>query len=331
MSTSQLPTVITAYVIRSTHQGQSHGGVYLVDLETESARQLLTWDQPDINWEGRGGDRGLRGIAFDSRHTYLAASDEVFIFDQQFRRVGSITNPYLRHCHEICIDNGLLYLTSTYYDSILVYDLEARRFIEGFTLRFTRPRRWLRRAGLNPRPAFTRFDPLSDRGPHGRDTTHLNSITVHEGRAFIGGVRLPWLMRLENRRCHVHAPLPPITHNAQPFRGGLLMNNTGADRIELRDRDGRVTQDFEIPKFNEVPLSHADLPADHARPGFGRGLCVWNRRYLIGGSSPATISVYDVETGGCVRRINLSMDVRNAIHGLEVWPWTTQGTLARAA
>jgi hypothetical protein len=58
-----------------------------------------------------------------------------------------------------------------------------------------------------------------------------------------------------------------------------------------------------------------------ARQGFGRGLCPINERLLAAGSSPSTISVYDLEEGRRVGSVTLSMDVRNAIHGLEIWPF----------
>jgi hypothetical protein len=42
---------------------------------------------------------------------------------------------------------------------------------------------------------------------------------------------------------------------------------------------------------------------------------------VIGGSSPATISAFDFDTGERLACVNITMDVRNAIHGLEVWPF----------
>jgi len=35
----------------------------------------------------------------------------------------------------------------------------------------------------------------------------------------------------------------------------------------------------------------------------------------------ATISVYDLDAGRMTTSVNLTMDVRNAVHGLEVWPF----------
>jgi hypothetical protein len=72
-----------------------------VDFDNHRAAQVLDWNTMDIDWQGRGWDRGLRGIAFDGDAIYIAASDELFAFTPDFRRIGSWRNPYLKHCHEI--------------------------------------------------------------------------------------------------------------------------------------------------------------------------------------------------------------------------------------
>jgi hypothetical protein len=48
-------------------------------------------------------------------------------------------------------------------------------------------------------------------------------------------------------------------------------------------------------------------------------LAILGEGLIAGGSSRATVSVYD--TSEVVRTINLTMDVRNTIHSLEVWPF----------
>ena len=128
MNTSLITTLIATSVVRGSHQGESHGGVYLVDLEKQTVQQTIDWNTADINWEGRGADRGLRGIAFDGDTVYIAASDELFAYTPDFKLVGSWRNPYLRHCHEIDVFERSLFLTSTGYDSILAFDMDKKVF-----------------------------------------------------------------------------------------------------------------------------------------------------------------------------------------------------------
>ena len=58
-----------------------------------------------------------------------------------------------------------------------------------------------------------------------------------------------------------------------------------------------------------------------ARQGFARGLAELSDSLVAGGSSPSTVSVYDLPRNERLLSVNLTMDVRNAIHGLEVWPY----------
>ena len=89
--------LITTSVVRGSEQGESHGGVYLVDLEQQDVRQVIDWNTVDIDWQGRGWDRGLRGVAIHGNIVYIAASDELFAYTPDFKLIGSWRNPYLKH------------------------------------------------------------------------------------------------------------------------------------------------------------------------------------------------------------------------------------------
>lgn len=313
-----LPSVIATSVVRASNQGESHGGVYIVDLETGSSNQMIDWNDASISWEGRGADRGLRGIAFRGDQVYLAASDEVFVYDRAFGLVGSHTNRYLKHCHEIMIAGDRLYATSTGYDAILELDLASGRWTAGHCLRFGDRHRLAKRLGRRPVPGYRPFDPEAAGGPAAADTTHLNSVWVADGSVYAGGTRLGHLLELRNGRVGSAATIPYHTHNARPFAGGALVNHTGTDRIAMVDRGGAVAESYAVPHYPPAELTNV-LTEDKARQGFARGLATLDDRWLVGGSSPATISVYERGNEQPVRSVNLTMDVRNAIHGLEIW------------
>jgi hypothetical protein len=77
-----------------------------------------------------------------------------------------------------------------------------------------------------------------------------------------------------------------------------------------------------VPKYDTSALSNAGADSSGiARQGFARGLCVLSDSVVGGGSSPSTISIYDLARNERLLSVNLTMDVRNAIHGLEVWPY----------
>jgi hypothetical protein len=62
---AHLPTVIISSLIRTSHQGESHGGVCLVDLDSEGYRQLIDCDEMGIPWGGR--NQGFRKFTFPGR------------------------------------------------------------------------------------------------------------------------------------------------------------------------------------------------------------------------------------------------------------------------
>jgi hypothetical protein len=304
--------LVTTSVVRGSHQGESHGGVYLVDLDSRAVDQVLDWDKAGIDWQGRGWDRGLRGIAFDGGHVYIAASDELFAFTPDFRPAGSWRNPYLKHCHEVAVWERRLYLASTGFDSVLAFDLDAREFCWGMHV-VTSKFRFQGRA----------FDPRKDEGPLMLNKLHLNNVHCTRGGMYLSGMKTGGMLLFNGREVNMAVELPPGTHNARPFRDGVLFNDTAANVLRYAGRgDGREDRAMGVPSYPADALLHADMDQSGlARQGFARGLAVLSGSVVAGGSSPSTVSVYDLAANQRLLSVNLTMDVRNAIHGLEVWPY----------
>jgi hypothetical protein len=82
-----------------------------------------------------------------------------------------------------------------------------------------------------------------------------------------------------------------------------------------------VRRSFPLVHYDTEHLLHSNLTRDLARQAFGRGLAVVNDGLIVGGSSPATLTAYQFDPPRVLRSINVTMDVRNAVHGLEVWPY----------
>ena len=132
--TIKLPSLIATSVVRGSQQGESHGGVFTVDFEAQEGAQHVDWNTDDIDWEGRGADRGLRGITFNGDDIFIAASDELFVYDRDFKMLRSHRNKHLRHCHEICTQSGRVFLASTGFDSLLSFNLATNEFDWAFQL-----------------------------------------------------------------------------------------------------------------------------------------------------------------------------------------------------
>ncbi|MDH3689296.1 MAG: hypothetical protein OEU36_07425 [Gammaproteobacteria bacterium] len=304
--------VVASSVIRSAHQGESHGGVYVIDLQSGEHSQVIDWNDDTISWEGRGMDRGLRGIAFYNQEIYMAASDEIFVYDRNFTLLESYRNKYLRHCHEIFISDNKLYLSSTGFDSILVLDLDTKSFEIGYCFRHI---------PNQGKFIFAPYDPMSASGPPMGDTVHLNNVHVIDGTLFFACLRVPELLYVQGDTPISYAHIPTGSHNARPFLKGVLLNDTDSDRVSYVDLRGNFIETFPIIHYDQDDLLNTGLPRDHARQAFARGLCVSDDDLIVTGSSPATISLYRFGQPEPLKVATLTMDVRNSVHGLEIWPF----------
>ena len=305
-----MTTLVATSVIRGSRQGDSHGGVYLLDLERQRVKQTIDWNAGNIDWQGRGWDRGLRGIAFDGDRVFIAASDELFVYTPDFELITSYRSPYLKHCHEIYRYERRLFLTSTGFDSILGFDLDANRFSMGLYI-----------TKRNERIAAVNYDPNDKRGPAAGNQFHLNSVYCDPRGMFISGLRTEALLVYSGRNIERGTASPAGAQNARPFRDGIVFNDTEADAVQFVAPDKQRI--FKIPRYPDEQLSHKDEDDMRvARQAFGRGLCAINDHTIATGSSPSTITLHDFDSMETTQSINLTMDVRNAIHGLEVWPYS---------
>jgi hypothetical protein len=312
-----LPTLIATTVVRGAQRGESHGGVYLVNFATHDVNQVVDWKAAEIDFTGHGSGRGLRGIAFFGGETYIAASDELFVFDQRFRIKRSFRSTYLKHCQEIFQLNHHLYLSSAANDCVLAFDLERQKFF------------WAMHIALGKEgPVGTAFDPNgingpgAASGPAASDELHLNSVYADKRGIFVSGRHSGGMLHIGNKNVlNWVVDLPHGAHNARPWGDGVLFNDTSANTVRCVNRDGTEKR-FAVPTYDPAQLTHTE-PGDEsvARQGFGRGLCVLNERLIAAGSSPATITLYDLDAVCEAVRVNFSMDVRNAVHGLQVWPY----------
>jgi hypothetical protein len=303
--------LITTSVVRGSEQGESHGGVYIIDLEGQDVHQVIDWNTTDIDWQGRGWDRGLRGIAIDRETVYIVASDELFAYTPGFKLIASWRNPYLKHAHEMSIYGRSLYITSTGYDSILAFELDKKKFFWALHVDLDR---------FNFKGSI--YDPMDDEGPLLLNKLHLNNVHTNDNGMYISGLKSGGMLHFNGEAVNMSVTLPEGTHNAQPYRDGVLFNDSKADAVRYASRSGEEDRALKVPKYALADIDNKGIDdARVARQGFGRGLCLINAQIVAAGSSPSTISLHDLQDSKTLLSVNLSMDIRNAIHGLELWPF----------
>lgn len=240
---------------------------------------------------------------------FIAASDELYAYNPDFSFKRSWRNQYLKHCHEIVVYQNQIFLTSTGFDSILVFDIEKEKFHWGL---------YVETEGYQ----FTgsAFDPGNDDGPLMLNKLHINSVTANDNGLYFAGLKTGGLLHFNGKRVNMSATLPPGTHNAQPYQNGVLFNDTNANMVRYASRDAAEDRAFRVPSLPDRHITGQNLDdSSIARASFGRGLCIVKEGLIATGSSPSTVALHDLKSRETVLQVTLSTDIRNAIHGLEVW------------
>lgn len=304
--------LLATTIVRGSRRGESHGGLYLIDLERQLVEQPLDWNTEAIEWQGDGWDRGLRGLAVDGDRIYVAASDRLIALTPRFEFIEAWQSPYLKHCHEISTWDRTLYLTSTACDSILGFDLDKRQFHWAMHVQSS-----------NFRFAGSGFNPLSDKGPLAMNKLHINNVHCNEHGMYLSGLRTGGLLHFNGRTINMAVQLPQGSMNARPFRDGVVFNDTNAGVLRYTGRgEGSEDRAMPVPAIDADRLEHTEfLDEGIVRSGFARGLCVLSETIVAGGSSPATITMYNLAANETLGSVTVSMDARAAVHSIARWPY----------
>lgn len=298
--------------MRGGREGDGHGGAFLVDLEKQSVRPVLDWNTMDLAWENGGPELGLRGIAIHGETVFMVASDQLLAFDTDFRLLGAWRNPWLGDCQEIATWQDNLFLTSSAYDSILAFDIARRKFHWAMQVDMQ---------GANFKAVI--YDPGGDDGPLMLNKLKLNNVVPTSGGLYLSGVRSGGMLHFNGQHVRMAVSLSTATQNAQPFRDGVLFNDIDTGHLRYAAR-GERNEDraLPVPRYDPGELTHTDTDDGTAvRQGYARGLSVLSERVVAGGSSPSTVTLYDLNESRQLMSVRITNDVRHAIHGLEPWPF----------
>jgi hypothetical protein len=300
--------LLASVVVRGDHQDPDHGGLYRVDLATQSVDRVIRLDDAAVDWSGRGRELGFRGIACDAERIYCMAGDELFAYAPDFELLGSWRNPYLKFCRGVAIFERKLYIASAGFDSIIAFDLDAHHFdwaLQVLTQGFA--------TGAHP------FDPRSDDGPVVPGKLDLRDIFCDATGMYVTAER--GLIRFSGKAITTAAELPPASHDARPFRDGLLFNDSLGGALRYTGRgEGEEDRALPVPQYYDV--LHRDRCNDAlADAGFARGLHLLSDSVVAGGSSPAAISVHDLAANRTLLTVRLSPDACSSIHSISAWPF----------
>lgn len=313
--------VIASSVIRAANHGDVHGHIFVADLATGEFDSVFSLDNQDINWGGRGGERGMRGIRIFEDSVISATHEKIVIFDKGFNILGTYTCPWLGGIHEICVDRlkRILYISSTHFNSIVSMEIDTGKFLEAHY--FSKDLKKVSVHNPNTKPGWLKRAKIEK----GWGYSHINNVHVdYDGYVRVSAYYGKKLVNLSNpSRNPIRIPLG--THNPRIIDDNgapvVLYNHTEKDRIVVASPQGEVIMYSKTPVLPEDEIRNMPRDERIARHPWCRGLAV-NGDYIVGGSTPGMLNVYERNTLRFVKSIKMSEDIRNAIHGLEFWPFS---------
>ena len=320
--------IICSTVVRAAKQGDIHGGLYVIDVDSEEIVHYSPYAEDFVNDNERGGERGLRGITVLDDRIVVADSGGLIELDKEtFQIVRRFSDDKIfKSIHEICYFDNNIWVTSTAYDSIASVDLDFK--LSGL---------WeVVGENRSDYKALLGLEQINPGEAPEDDNFHINSISAYDNTLVFGGL----ITHLYDfKTMDVINPMPMIErsksfqHNFYEYPGFYAVNLTTFGYLGLIKSDDSVhtmpnsfnnesttiertllkTRFVALPKAKKVKY-HAD---EIAKANWNRGLAR-HEDFLFVGSSPARIIMFNMNDGKIEKTIQLEEDIRHCIHGLEI-------------
>ena len=319
--------IICTTVVRAAKQGDIHGGLYVIDVDSSEILHYAPYDKEFVNDNERGGERGLRGICVLPDRIIVADSAGFIELDiEDYSIIDTHQNQEVfKSIHEICYHQGYLWATSTAYDAIVKMDLQFN--VLGF---------WEILGENKPDHKILtekkRIDP-SEKSEN--DNYHINSICTYGGQLLFSGLitglydfddmsvncPMPYLSGNILKEFGIAKPGTKVTkaatfiHNFYEYDDYFLANFTTFSTLGVARKQlgGAAFDAALIPRSKNAKFCVDDIAVNN----WNRGLARSGDLVFIG-SSPARILVYDLNLAEFIKEIELEQDIRHCVHGLEV-------------
>jgi len=311
--------IICSTVVRAAKQGDIHGGLYVIDIDSEEILHYAPYEKEFVNDNERGGERGLRGIVvLDDRIIVSDSAGFIELDKSSYEIKRTFQNPdYFKSIHEIAFHEDHLWATSTAHDAVVKLDLDFN--IKGF---------WeILGENIENHKALTGKKEITPETKTENDNYHINSLFVSDGNLRISGLLTP-LYNFDDMAQVCSVPTISMiddkpggnqnsfVHNFYEYEDVFVANLTSYSAIGFFYKDFvgyGWYNNVSIPRSKDVKYQVDDVAVNN----WNRGLARAGDKLVIG-SSPARIVVYDMKTRKFEKEIALEKDIRHAIHGLEI-------------
>lgn len=294
----------------------------------------------------RGNSRGGRGVVICDGAIVVANYHTLEVCDGQLRPIGTISKGNFAGIHELSHRGERLFVASTANNSAAELSLEAiRAVVAGENCAMPAHHWWptenaeaCEQLGIPQTLYPNKFSDnrlrhldLHNRGKAGH--LHLNAVDADANAVYALLNKPGVILRLDTMQVVLRHPSLEGAHNLNfiaPNRAWVVSTRTGR-LVECDVQQGEVRP---IINLNETPFAKKVLAKrwwgqrwplgassgrnSATRPLFWRGLAV-NDDWILIGTSPAAILVFDRRTQAYHSVLPFSRDVREIIHGIACW------------
>tara|TARA_R110002020_G_scaffold846_2_gene4181 strand:+ start:2377 stop:3288 length:912 start_codon:yes stop_codon:yes gene_type:complete len=298
--------VICSTVIRAAEQGAVHGGLYVIDIDSDEVLEYIPYAGDFDNENTRGGERGLRGVAVLEDRIVVADSSGLIEIDKETYTITKEKRDrgFFKSIHEICYFDKHIWVTSTGYDAIAKVDLD-----------FNLVEFWeILGESKDDHKIFTGKRQIKPEEAVPDDKYHINSISAFSGRLVFSGL-ITSLYDFESMDVVESMPsigdIKSFQHNFYEYDDCSLINMTSLKHLGII-QNGQSSF-FPIPATNHAKFSIDKIAENNWNRGLTRG-----GNYAIVGSSPARLLLFDMDKHEFVKQLQIEEDIRHCIHGLEI-------------
>ena len=298
--------VICSTVIRAAEQGSVHGGLYVIDIDSDEVLEYVPYAGDFDNENTRGGERGLRGVAVLEDRIVVADSSGLIELNKETYTVTKEKRDrgFFKSIHEICYFDNHIWVTSTGYDAIAKVDLDFNlvEFWEILGESKDDHKIFTGKRQINPEEAVP------------DDKYHINSISAFSGRLVFSGL-ITSLYDFESMNIIESMPtiedIKSFQHNFYEYDDCSLINMTSLKHLGII-QNGQ-SRFFPIPATHHAKFSIDKIAENNWNRGLTRG-----GNYAIIGSSPARLLLFDMDKYEFGKQLQIEEDIRHCIHGLEI-------------
>ncbi|SLM30714.1 hypothetical protein MTBBW1_2380038 [Desulfamplus magnetovallimortis] len=270
-SSEQQPSQIYYYTI------EQQNIVSRYPLKAEDKNRLLTtiYDtqttQLDLktkkyNTEKNSKTSNIPDINFYRLHKYkdifcTIIQSSLIFFNKKMEIKQTFQCKFIQSCQDIFISGTKIFMVSTLFDAIIVFDLKSNKFIEGYQINHNKTANCIYIAPFDP--VLNNSDTASYNYPQPNNEMGLSSAFVKGDSLYFYSNKFNLLFYAkENGSLHKSLSIPDGTCFVKNYKNGIIMENISNNSIEYINMEGEIVESFSLEPASKKEIKLLSTTSD---------------------------------------------------------------------